>query len=181
MAKEAKILNRKRGFTLIEVSVVIVILSLMATLIAPRMATTIEGGKRRAYRSNVLTLVRQARAEAIGQGQTVTLSVPSTGFQIGTTDANSNVTTIKTVAAVNGVQTSNFMRAGQSTGDTQWQLGFYPDGSTDGGSFQFVEANHTQSVAIARKDGQLTLSDGELDPATTSDAEWDAGGYDPGT
>jgi len=167
---------RRRGFTLIELSVVIVILAMFAAAVVPNMATSIESAKRRSFRVSVLTLARRAKVEAITRGATVNLSLNNGDFQISS-GSETDSTVIGSVSQAPGIEASHFTKAGEELGEGEWLIAFYPDGTSDGGAFQFDEGSDSTSVKIAKKDGRVSVTDGALDPGDTSETEWEAGGY----
>lgn len=163
---------------MVELSVIVLILALFAASSAPNMASAIEGGKRRSFRASTLNLIHQARESAIQSGKTVWLSTDSNGgFQISTTvDEEEQV--IKTVDAADGVTVENLTLNGSSAGDGDWKIGFYPDGSSDGGSFELQESNASKTVTVDKRTGRIRVTDGDLDESESPDAEWQAGEYE---
>ena len=169
---------KRRGFTLVELSVIVIILAMFAASTAPNMASMIEGGKRRGFRQSVLTLIRQAKEEAVTRGQVVWFaSTSDAGFEISTT-IDDQETTLKEITPVDGVTAANFMKAGAAGGEGDWRVAFYPDGTCEGGSFEFQEAGATRSVSISKRNGGVTLADGEVDTSKDPDQEWQAGEYE---
>jgi len=167
---------RRRGFTFVELSVVIIVMAMFAALTVPNIASTIESGKRRGFRQAVLSLIREARAEAVSRKQPVAMSYTDDGFEL-TVTTNDQDEVIKSIDKVDGVDASHFTTNGDETADTSWRCSFYPDGTCDGGSFEFDEASDSQTVTIAKRDGHILLNDGQYDESTNPDQEWDAGGY----
>jgi prepilin-type N-terminal cleavage/methylation domain-containing protein len=168
---------KRRGFTFVEMSVVIMVIAIFSALAVPNIASTIDGGRHRAFRHSVLTMIREARVEAVSSKQTVAMSYTDDGFQLTVNDENDQESVIKSVAKVDGVDASHFTTEGQETADSSWRCAFYPDGTNDGGSFEFDEGSDSQTVTINKRDGRITLNDGQYDEATNPDQEWDAGGY----
>ena len=168
---------RRRGFTLIELSTVIVILALFAAAMVPTMSVMIETSKRRSYRINVLTLVKRAKVESVTRGQTMSLSCDDGTFQLGF-EEDGAVTPLASVAATQGIEASHFYESGEEVGSGEWTLSFFPDGTSEGGAFQFDEANDSKTVRISKKDSKVAVSDGAIDPTNDTDTEWDAGGYE---
>lgn len=168
---------RRRGFTLIELSTVIVILALFAAAVVPHMASAIEGSKRRSYRVEVLTLAKQGKEEAIKRGANVRLTYSDGTFQIAEPN-DINETIIDTVASVQGIEASHFSKAGQEQAEGEWGITFYPDGTSDGGSFQFDEGQDSTTVKVDKRDARISVTDGAIDPSDNSENEWDAGGYE---
>ena len=169
---------KRRGFTLIELSVIVLILAMFAAATVPNMASAIEGGKRRGFRQSILTMVRQGREEAITRGQVVYMESNSDGGFDLTTAIDDQSTSIKQVAAVDGVTVENFVSDTSPSGQGDWVMAFYPDGTCQGGSFEFQEAGGTRSVSISKRNAAITLGDGPIDTSTDPNQEWQAGDYE---
>jgi general secretion pathway protein H len=166
--------RRQRGFTLVEMSAVIIVLALMAAAITPRLAATIEANKVREYRRNVINLFGQARENAVRTGQTTSVSHNEGEFrmQSGTEDS-ANV--MERVESIETVRAENFEVAGSPSGDGDWQVSFYPDGTCDGGGFELSEGGSTESIRILKRTGQIYRNDGDLAATEDPEARWNAG------
>lgn len=167
---------RRRGFTLVELSVVIVLMAMFAAAMVPRVATVVTSQARRGYRLNVLRLVNKAHEEAIRTRQTVTVKSDSGTFRLSSA-TESEETVIESVEPVNGVEVTHFVQGGNEIGEAEWAMAFYPDGTCDGGSFQFDEGQDSKTVSVRKRDGKVTVTEGDLSNAQPEDIEWDAGGY----
>lgn len=166
----------RRGFTLVELSVVIVLMAMFAAAMVPRVGNMLTSQARRGYRIDVLRLAKKAHEEAIRRRETVTLRSDSGTFRISTaTEIEESV--IETVQPAAGVEVSHFALAGNEVGEAEWLVAFYPDGTSDGGTFQFDEGSQSSTVAIRKRDGKVSVTEGDATQAGTEDNEWDAGGY----
>jgi prepilin-type N-terminal cleavage/methylation domain-containing protein len=91
----------RRGFSLIELLLVIVIIGLVGLIATPRLRTSLERSKVRAVRSSLANYVSKARATAVARGCQATLNV--TGGAAGTVWITACLTT--TVGAGGGTET----------------------------------------------------------------------------
>lgn len=71
--------GRVRGFTLVELMIVLVVMAVLLGIAVPSMTQFTFSGKLRAYSNEVVASVLLARSEAIKRNQTVTLCVSSNG------------------------------------------------------------------------------------------------------
>jgi len=96
----------QRGFTLIEMMVVLVILGILMSLAAPSFYNVLLSGKLSTYANDLALTARLARSEAIKRNGTVTLCVSSNGTTCGTGNWNqgwivlSGTTVIQNQAAI---------------------------------------------------------------------------------
>lgn len=74
-------LSRQRGFTLIELIMVIVMLGVLAIFAAPRMLNTGDF-KARGFHDETLSLLRYAQKTAIAQRRTVCVALNTTGITL---------------------------------------------------------------------------------------------------
>ena len=167
---------KNRGFTLIEVSTVIVVMAMMAALVAPNVASAIEGGKRRGFRVSVLTLIRQAKNESIVRGATTDIRSSESTVSLVLPGEDSE-TTLGTVNAVNGVELSHFQQDGNEVSEGEWAISFYPDGTSSGGGFQFDEGQGSQAVIVSKKTGLTRLTKVDSTTVTDDETEWEAGDF----
>ena len=117
--------TRQRGFTLVELIMVIVILGVLAVYAAPRMFNT-DDFKARGFHDETLSLLRYAQKTAIAQRRTVCVTLAATGVTM-TVDKNT---------PPDGVCDSepdlpNPPRGGTGLAGTPSAFQFTPLGSTD--------------------------------------------------
>jgi prepilin-type N-terminal cleavage/methylation domain-containing protein len=155
----------RRGYTLIELSAVIVVLALLAVLITPNLGRSLVANQRRGYRAGVLRLIEDAKMRAAQGGTTVTLRAGENGgFQIGSTNANGEETVLQSLSPVNGIETSALFLKDGTEASADWAVNFYADGSCDGGSIDLAENGSairyqikpaTAMVAIVSTDSEI--------------------------
>lgn len=162
---------------MIELSTVVVLLALFAATVAPHMASAIEGSKRRQYRVSVLTLLRQAKNEAVLRGQATEVRLEESTFRLVATSQDQEETSINVVQAVEGVEATHTWVDGAEVSEGEWALTFFPDGTSNGGGFQFDEGTGSQSVTVSRRNGLASLGDDVANPTLDQETEWEAGTY----
>lgn len=167
---------KRRGFTLIELSTVIVIMSMTAALIAPNVASAIEGGKRRGFRVSTLTLLKRAKNEAIIRRATTEIRANENSLILMLPSEDSD-TVLDSVNSVNGVELSHFQQEGNEVSEGEWAISFYSDGTSSGGQFQFDEGQSSQSVIISKKTGLSKLAELDSTDRNDDEAEWEAGEF----
>lgn len=89
--------NRRRGFTLPEMMVVVVIMGLMAAMAGPRMLRWVQSLGQRGAVNQVVSDLTYARTQAVRQGQTVSLRFDdATRYRVTLDNAAGNVQRVLT-------------------------------------------------------------------------------------
>ncbi len=183
--------RRTRGITLIEMSVVVIVILIMAALVERNFAHVKDGLAQRAFISNLRAEVTRGRLQAIQDGQTVTMQYDPAGSQFTlsepeiNTDSNQtpqlvtdlqNLTSnpVHSLKIPSGVSFSDFKTGTTDEGNGNWQLHFYPEGKSDGGGIQILIGQQTQSLLIDNH-GNSSFVSGQL-PDNTNDI-WTSGTY----
>lgn len=164
----------RRGFTLIEMSVVVLIIALLAAAVAPNLVSLKTGRELRQFRSDLRQLAAQTRESAISTGKELDLSFGSNRFSVQPADTESTVVP-RTLAVPDVVTTNRFELAGADSSEGEWTLRFYPDGTTDGGGVELREGQNAFALQI-KKSGEVLVVDGNL-PDTTAE-KWQAGEHE---
>jgi prepilin-type N-terminal cleavage/methylation domain-containing protein len=169
--------NRKRGFTLIEMSVVIAVLALLATAVVPVLAAFKKGQVDRSFLSQLRSIGGEAKEKAISLANPVDLEFDdsSNTIKIHTTNTDGSDKSLETLQLPEGYAAQRFQLAGKESDASQWKLGFYPDGSCDGGGIQVTHGNDTVSLFFDALTSKATMTNSSLpDPSTL---QWAAGDY----
>jgi type II secretion system protein H len=163
----------RRGFTLIEMTVVIMILALLAAAIVPNAASAVISNRRRNFRLGVPRLVGEAHNKAVQTGQTVTMTkTENDGFQIATNDGQ-NDQAVDTLDGVDGVSIESVLDANGDQSNGEWQIAFYPDGTCEGGTIELGDNGATYRYQVTKSTSKVKLlGEGETDP---SNDKWPAG------
>ncbi len=181
--------SKRRGFTLIELSVVIVVLALVVSIVVPNVMTMIAGRRSKNFLSDVRTFSVRARNQAVETGQTMALDANGSehGLTISADTTTNSTSTNSTANAVtstdplanlalpNGTTLQTFKIGTQDSNEGEWKIHFYPDGRSDGGGFEIVQGGLTYSWIVAQN-GSNKLLPGSY-PDQTSEV-WPAGEYE---
>ncbi|MCC7434961.1 MAG: prepilin-type N-terminal cleavage/methylation domain-containing protein [Methanoregulaceae archaeon] len=169
---------RRRGFTLIEISTIVVILAMIAAITYPSLASVVKSQRIRSYLQDVERLTTDARGIAVQTGQTVSLASDGEGsFQIraSSEDDSGEGQVFEQIAPVQGISATSFRLGADDIGADEWEIRFYEDGTADPGGVLLTEASSTWALVIEPKTGRGRVQRGELPDTTLT--EWEAGDY----
>ncbi|CAN5232449.1 hypothetical protein BH09SUM1_BH09SUM1_14840 [soil metagenome] len=127
--------QRRSGFTLVELVIVMVLLTLMAAVIAPQLSGFVKGRKSEEESRRFLALTGFAREEAISRGQRLALWIAADGASYGLRVADA--TKDEPTDIVNFTCESNLTITPVQNEDTvvaeegETTLIFWPDGAVD--------------------------------------------------
>lgn len=179
---------RKRGFTIVEVSIVIFMIILLTSIVAPSLNSQQKSQAAIGIRQNFESVAQVARTQAIRQNRATVLKFNNEG-QIGwdfleeaTTedqiaqDEDANVQLGEVRNGVSPTSTTTFEQYQLNLEDVQqseWLVGFYPDGTADKAYLQFTMDDQTFLFTVDPESGttkviQSTINDQE-------ESEWPAG------
>lgn len=167
---------RRRGFTLIEITTVILILSMIAAIVLPSIAATMKSQRMRSYLNDLERLTIEASGIARQSGEIVSLVSDGEGrFQIQREVDGEEPVPVSQVTPVPGVQVVNHRLASNDMGNEEWSIRFYSDGTADAGGVQIEEPAETWALVIDPKSGRGRIQRGELPDMATD--QWEAGDY----
>ena len=175
MSQKAPIRATKRGYTLIEMTIVISILALFAAAVIPALANWRAGDAYRAFPGQLLRLVANARQDAIDNHVARSLSYdPSTGsFKISWLDpTTSQPQDGPTLTPPSSIQMGRLVYLDNDTSPQNWKVTFYPDGTAENAGFELQDQDKYFTIAITAA-GQITLSNAALPEPDT--LRWSAG------
>jgi prepilin-type N-terminal cleavage/methylation domain-containing protein len=176
LAKKFPRLNK--GFTLIEMTVVITVLAVFAAAIMPNLLSEMKSREARAFFSKARNLMLEARSRSIGDGVTRSIRLDESGGRlvVERTDAESEEPTEdRALPLPEGVTGSAFRVEKQESNSAEWTIQFFVDGRARGGAISF-DSNGRIISLIIENSGLVRRLDGEL-PALEEES-WDAGGYE---
>lgn len=179
-----RLLGSRRGFTLIEMSLVVVLLFLAAALVSPNLVSIRNSRKAADMRAAIVRLPVEARNEARKSGQVVRLRISEGALVLeriaATTDTStqsgdqstSDATEVKRVDLGNDWKVDGVWTDGVEAGTEDWKWDVSPDGSASSAAIRFQENNASHSLSL-EADGGSSWADG--DPKDTRQEEWTAG------
>jgi len=167
--------NKKSGFTLMEMSVVILIIALFATMVVPAMARWLEGNEYRAFPGRLLRLVGQTKQSAIDNKQTRSVGYDATTgeFRMYWTDPDSSVEQEgQRLSLPAGLDMGRMVYLGNDTSADNWQMTFYADGTAAESGVELRNQDQYLSVAVDKLGQIKETKDALPDPTTV---RWSAG------
>jgi len=172
----------RRGFTYVEVGMVIAILVVMAAMIVPAVVRSQTAQKRRLFRQDLLSLMTEARAKALASGSTVSVTYDKEENVLKAVAEGTNGQTqeVRTIAIPQDLHAAKFSADKYESPPDGLRLPFYLDGTTTGGGVEFDAAEGYAgdpfSLIVGRSDARARIIDGPL-PDMASD-RWKAGTYE---
>jgi prepilin-type N-terminal cleavage/methylation domain-containing protein len=166
--------NRK-GYTLIELCVVIVILALISSAIVPNLVRARDAQTRREFEAEVFRLASWARESAIQGHRTLALTTGDRSIQVIQETESSEENTLRSITMPDGIDTGAMAAEGEESTSGEWRLHFYPDGSSDGGGIELSDNGRIRSLQIG-PDGSMKMVEGNLEDNGTQ--KWSAGEYE---
>jgi general secretion pathway protein H len=147
----------RRGFTLVEVVVVLLLVGIMAGIAAVSLGDGLTGARVRAAGQDLVAALRYTRAQAIvtRRQQALELDVEARTYSAPRRDA---------VALPKNVELRLLTAAEEQTGATTGRIRFWPDGSSSGGRIKLVYGEQAWDVEIAWLTGEVRLRPGEATP-----------------
>jgi type II secretion system protein H len=169
-----------RGFTLIEITVIIAILLVLASAILPRLSSFVESQRERSFMQKLVALTAQAREQSIKRGKDVTVQFEESNrtFSIQYTDDSQNQSTLQSLVMPTTLDASKFKVGQSTTGAADFKLTFYPDGTSDGGGVEVSRrdvATSITSVVVEKATGAVSMVRDSL--PEVGQQSWQAGDY----
>lgn len=148
-------LNRTRGFTLIEIMVVMVIIALVMGLVATSMARSVSSAEARAATRKMVASLRYTRARAI-------LDKKEQVFQVDTENRTYQAPGRKQITLPKGVDVTITTARSEFTAENVGGIRFFPDGGSTGGHIELTvnEREYRVNVAWLTGETQLELTEG---------------------
>lgn len=164
--------RRQNGFTLIEISVVVLILAMFAALVLPRVIPLSRGDAVRKFTIELPGAIRTIRADAMNRSESLVLAFDSQQNQLVIQSAEGQQVGNR-IAVPADIEVSGARIGKNDATGTDWELRFYPDGTCDGGGISFSFDGKAQSLQLFAETGAGRWVDGELPEIGTD--EWPAG------
>lgn len=152
--------RRQHGFTLLELTVVLVIMSLMLAITAPRLAGRGQAASLRAAAHDMQNLATTARARAVLYEQVVALMLSAEGREmrlISKENSEGKATIIDLLPLRRFKETIHAEFLPEKGGDPNL-IRFQPDGSVDGGEVRVIDSRGgVLLLRLVQPLGQLRL------------------------
>jgi len=140
-----------RGFTLIEVLVVIALIALIGTFTAVAMTGGLQGIRLRAASKEVASQLRYTRAQAIASGRPQRFAInPSDHVYSGPGRRNGRI------PEQLGIRFYGARQASAQAGEGG--IMFYPDGASTGGSVELRAAQVTRKITVSWLTGEVRVT-----------------------
>ncbi len=142
-----------RGFTLIEIMVVMAILALMLVLISPTFSTALPGVSLKAAARTLAGSLRHARSRAIALNQEVVLAIDVESRRYAIVGG-------RTSGKLPGEGEIRLFTAQSELIDaTSGTIRFFPDGGSTGGGVTFIDGERRYRVLVDWLTGQTSIHD----------------------
>ena len=159
MSRTGDIASAQRGFTLIEVLVVLGVLALLASLIAPMMSGAQGKADTYAAARDVAAALRTTRNLAMMRGHAETFVIDTGG---GAFRAGSNAPVRR---LPNGVQLVLVTATSEQVSETVGGIRFFADGSSTGGGVRLSKGTSRGEVLVDWLTGHVSIGDVARAPA----------------
>jgi len=151
MSRTGEANSAQRGFTLIEVMVVLAILAFMTALALPLMSGAESKADTRVAAREIAAALRTTRNLAMmhGHSELFSLDTASGAFRAGSTNSPHRVP--------RGVRLVLITTTEERSGATAGNIRFFPDGSSTGGGVRVSKDNSRTEVLVDWLTGHLTI------------------------
>lgn len=142
--------GKSRGFTLVELMVVMVIIALVMGLVATSMARSISGAEARAASRKLVASLRYTRARAI-------IDKSEQVFQVDTENRSYQAPGRKEIKLPEGVDVTITTARSEVTSEAVSGIRFFPDGGSTGGHIELTVNDREYRVNVAWLTGETRL------------------------
>jgi general secretion pathway protein H len=142
--------DRIRGFTLVELMVVMVIISLVMGLVATSMSRSVSSAEARAASRQLVASIRYTRARAIIDKQEQV-------FQVDTENRSYQAPGRKQIDLPEGVDVTITTARSEVTSESVSGIRFFPDGGSTGGHIELTVNDREYRVNVAWLTGETSL------------------------
>lgn len=138
-----------RGFTLLELLVVLTISTLALAVALPRFAALLPGAELKSYSRQTAALLRLARGQAIATGEEVALVLDQEGRQTRLSGREAPYPWPEQVE----------LRLAETTEPGQPGIVFYPDGTSSGGTLVVAGSGQDYRIEVHWLTGKVAFHD----------------------
>lgn len=148
--------QKSGGFTLLEMVVVLGLAALTLALVLPRLGGGLDGLRVRTASRQVAALLRSARAQAVSERQTVTVTVNprERALQV---EPLSRAGVLSRLTLPDGIQLAILDEGSRRRSDRAIQIRFSPRGGSDGGFLGVSGAGRLIPIAVDPLTGRVTI------------------------
>lgn len=139
-----------RGFTLIEVLVVIALIALIGSMTAVAMSGGLQGIRLRAASKDIASQLRYTRAQAIASGQPQRFVINPSGHLYASPGKRDG-----RIPQQLGIRFYGARQASAQAGEGA--IVFYPDGASTGGSVELSAKQAVRKITVAWLTGEVRL------------------------
>ena len=145
--------HRATGFTLVELLVVMVIVSLLVAVLPPLVLNTMPGVELKSATRQLASALRFARSQAITRNHSVVL-------QLDVEDGQYWIPELKQPASLpDDLDLELFGSASEAVDHTSGGIRFYPDGSSTGGRITLARGTRSYELEVDWLLGSVTVHD----------------------
>ena len=145
---------RSRGFTLVEVMVVMVIIALIMGMVATALSRSVSSAEARAATRKLVASLRYTRARAIiDKGEQV--------FQVNIDDRSYKAPGRKKITLPEGVDITVTTARSEITSEDVAGIRFFPDGGSTGGHIELTVNEREYRVNVAWLTGETSMERAE--------------------
>jgi general secretion pathway protein H len=145
-------MRRQRGFSMIEVIAVLVLIAIVAGAAAAAIGGNLSGAKTRAAVRDLTAALRQTRGLAIVKGEERSLEVDVEARTYQVPDKSP-------VQLPEELSMKLLTAATEQTGDSRGLIRFFPDGSSSGGRITLTRDGREWRVEIAWLTGEVRIEE----------------------
>lgn len=142
--------GKVRGFTLVELMVVMVIIALIMGLVGVSMGRSISGAEARAASRKLVANLRYTRARAI-------INKSETVFRVDTDNRSYQAPGRKQVTLPEGVDVTITTARSEITSEAVVGIRFFPDGGSTGGHIELTVNGREYRINVAWLTGEVSL------------------------
>lgn len=165
--------SKSSAFTLVELSVAVVVLVIIVMAIVPTGAMWLKGTERSRFRSQALALLEEGQSQAVARRSTMEVSVSGTTLtlqQPQTADGETSAL-IRTLSLPADTNFGQAWRKEAAEASEAFVISYYPDGTVNAGALEVNFPDGSQQVLMVNAAGKASWATAP----PTEPENWDAG------